>query len=305
MSNIKKQMKKNKIALLLYRYMRMILTIISPTLSTKIIFRISKGKKLNLKNPETLDEKISWLKLNTYYKNPLVSKCADKYAVRDYVKSCGCEEILNEIYGVFENVDDIPWDNLPNKFVLKWNMGCGCNIICEDKNNLNIKNTVLKLRKWKKIKYHLSYAEMQYKYIPRKITCERFLETPNGFLPEDYKIYCFNGEPMFVMVCIGREKGHPKFYYFDRDWTMLKLSQDSIDASSDFYFPKPKGITEMFDYARRLAKPFPFVRADFFLINGKTIFGELTFTPSGGIDSGRLYETNKLFGKLVNLNYKN
>ena len=118
-----KSLKKNPLIMMFYTRFRRLLTVISPKLNTIVTFRISKGKPINLKNPRTFDEKISWLKLNTYYKNPLISMCADKYAVREYVSSCGLSEILNELYGVYDRVEDINWEDLPDKFVLKWNNG--------------------------------------------------------------------------------------------------------------------------------------------------------------------------------------
>ena len=114
------------------------LTLISPQLNTRIRYWQNFRQKINLKNPQTLDEKIQWLKFNTYYKNPLVIQCADKYAVRDYVKQCGCDEILNELYFSWDSVDEINWDLLPDSFVIKWNFGCGHNLICRDKTQLDM-----------------------------------------------------------------------------------------------------------------------------------------------------------------------
>jgi len=256
---------------------------------------------IDLKNPKTLDEKISWLKLYYYKNNELVSQCADKYAVRDYVRACGCGEILNDLYGVYEDVDDIPWDQLPDKFVLKWNMGCGHNIICSSKRDLDIQKSRSLLKKWGKSRYYLPDAELQYKHITPKIVCEKFLETAHGLLPEDYKVFCFNGEAKYVMICIGRETGHPKFYFFDRRWELTPLKEDTKQPPMDLCRRKPNGIDEMFSYAEKLSKPFPFVRADFYLIEGQTIFGELTFTPVGGTDSRRLPETDLMLGEMLNL----
>ena len=120
-------------SLMISKKFRQMLTRISPRLNSRVVYYSKFHKPLRLKNPQTLDEKIQWLKLNTYYKNPLVTQCADKYAVREYVKSCGCEEILNELYGVYDSVDEIPWNDLPDKFVLKWKFGCGENLIVFDK----------------------------------------------------------------------------------------------------------------------------------------------------------------------------
>ena len=295
------RIRKNGIVKKVYLYVRMVLTMISPTLATRFIYRVMKGKKLNLKNPKTFDEKILWLKLNTYYKNPLISKCADKYEVRQYVKSCGCGEILNELYYVFDNVDDINWESLPNSFVLKWNTGSGYNIICYDKEKLNIEDAKEKLKKWGRAKDYLKTAEIHYKYIPRKIICEKYLGTSDGILPKDYKFFCFNGKAKYVMVCVDREKGKPKLYYFDRNWNRVIVNKGDKDVPEDFTIEKPKDIDKMFLYADKLSKPFPFVRTDLYYVEGKIIFGELTFTPHAGIDPKRLPEADLMFGQMLTL----
>lgn len=170
---------KNKDIMKIYRWLVdlkfSLLTIISPTLSTKIRYKQEFGKELDLNNPKTLNEKILWLKLNRYMKDPLVIQCADKYRVREYVTQCGCGEILNDLIGVYEKAEDVPWDSLPNQFVLKWNFGAGMNIICTDKNAMNKRKVIKQLKKWGKSKYWLPYAEMQYKYAKKKIICERLI----------------------------------------------------------------------------------------------------------------------------------
>ena len=138
-----------------------IATIISPELNTKIRYMLAFKKKLDLNNPQTLNEKVLWLKLNRYMNDPLVIQCADKYRVREYVKQCGC--------------GDIPWDKLPNQFVLKWNFGAKMNIICKDKSRIDKKQVIDQMRKWGKNKCWLSHSEMQYKYAPKKIICEALL----------------------------------------------------------------------------------------------------------------------------------
>ena len=152
-----------------------VLTTISPALNTKARYKSSFRKKLDLNHPVTLNEKILWLKLNQYMEDPLVIQCADKYRVRDYVKSCGCEDILNELIGVWDSADEIPWEDLPNQFVLKWNFGAGMNIVCTDKTKLQKEAVINQLKEWGKVKYWLSHAEMQYKYMDKKIICERLL----------------------------------------------------------------------------------------------------------------------------------
>lgn len=151
------------------------LTLISPTLNTKARYRQTFKRRLPLENPQTLNEKILWLKLNRYMKDPLVIQCADKYAVRSYVEECGCGDILNELYAVYDSVDEIVWEDLPQQFALKWNFGAGKNVICADKSQLDKDAVLRQLRKWGKDRCWLPHSEMQYKYIPKKIICERFI----------------------------------------------------------------------------------------------------------------------------------
>ena len=282
------------------------LTRISPKLNTRVVYLTKFKRPINLKNPKTLDEKIQWLKFNTYYKNPLVTQCADKYAVREYVEKCGCGEILNELYGVYNHVDEIPWDTLPKQFVIKWNFGCGQNLIVFDKAKLDIEDAKRKLNDWYKLRdtFYLTYSEMQYKGIPPKLICEKLIETESGDVPVDYKVYCFNGVPDCVMTCSkrGQMEHGAEYYFFDQDWHLKRYNKRGKDAPADFSLPKPEGIEKVFDYAAKLSKPFPFVRSDFYLEKGKVIFGELTFTPAGGFEVSRLPETQLYFGDLVKLN---
>lgn len=305
MSKIKETLKKNKPVLTVYswifRKLSEILTLISPTVNTKFLYRHNFHKKLDLNNPVTLNEKLLWLKLNKYMTNPLVIQCADKYLVREYIEKCGCTEILNELYGVYKTPDEIVWEDLPDKFALKWNFGAGFNIICNDKASLDEKEIKRKLKKWGKSKCWLAHSEMQYKYIPKRIVCEKYLEPENGRLPEDYKVYCFNGKAEFVMICVGREHGHPKFYFVDRDWNLCRINKDSRNAPENFSVPKPACVEHLFECAEKLSAPFPFVRADFYIVDKKVIFGELTFTPAGALDSNRLQETDVLMGSMVDL----
>lgn len=287
------------------RLFKQFLTVISPRLNTEIVYFFKFKKRINLNEPKTLDEKIQWLKLNVYNKNPLITQCADKYAVRDYVKSCGCSEILNDLYGVYDSVDEIKWDELPDKFVIKWNFGCGQNLICFDKSKLDIEKAKKQLRNWYKLHntFYLPYSEMQYKGIKPKLICERFIEPDSGTLPVDYKLYCFNGVSDCVLVCAGRdnEGHHAKYYFFDRDWNLRRYNNAGKQASADFTLPQPENYKKLFEYADKLSKPFPFVRADFYMERGNVIFGELTFTPCGGFDVNRLPETQILFGDMVDL----
>ncbi len=278
---------------------------ISPKLSVKFWYRFYLKKPLDLEHPKTLDEKIQWMKLYYYKDNPLVYQCADKFRVRDYVKNCGLEHILNDLIATYHSANEINWDVLPQKFVLKWNFSNGGNIICSDKSKLDRKQAIKELNRFQKIKPHLKYAEPQYD-VEKVLLCEKFIETQNGEAPVDYKFYCFNGEAKYVLCCYGRSIDHrPAFYFFDKDWQLQRFNKMGKEAPEGFTMPKPVGMDDLFHYAEILSKPFPFVRADFYLENGKAYFGELTFTPGGGYDMNRLPETQLKFGQMVNLPPKN
>lgn len=278
------------------------LTRISPRLNTIMLFPRMKGYKLNLDNPQTLDEKIQKLKLESYATDPLIIQCADKYAVRQYIKERGCSDLLVPLIAAYDKVEDINWEDLPQAFAMKWNFGSGFNIICPDKSKLDIEATKRRMKKWGKDKTcYLNFSEMHYKAMPRKIVVEEYLKPEHGVQPDDYKIYCFNGVPKYILLCTGREFGRPKFYFFDENWTLARINRDSKAAPEGFTYPRPSCLDKLLESARTLSEPFKFVRADFYVVNGKVYFGELTFTPNAGIDNNRLRETDLMFGKLLKL----
>ncbi len=279
------------------------LTLISPTLNTKIQYYKCFHRRLDLRNPQTSNEKVLWLKLNTYYKNPLVTQCADKYEVRKYVEAKGLKDILNPIIGVYDKPEEIDWSKLPQKFVLKSNYFCSYNIICTDKDMLDKDAAIKEMHKWFKSTGHLFASEMQYAGIKRRIICEQYIETEDGDAPADYKIYCCNGKPTYIMVCIGRTKSQkPKFYYFDVNGELQReMTIDGLNAPTDFHYDKPIGWDNMLHAAEILSAPFPFVRADFYVEKGQVIFGELTFTPAMGLDTAKQVIADNIIGSLIQL----
>lgn len=272
------------------------ITKFSPVIATKYIYRRATGEKLNLKNPKNFNEKIQWLKL--YWKNPLIVKCADKYEVRKYVIDNGFEEILNEMYGIYNNTSEIEWETLPDKFALKTTNGCGTNIICNDKGKFEKEEAFGKLDKWLKKDYGLEFAEIHYSKITPRIISEKYIETDSGLFPIDYKIFCFNGKPEFIYVGIEREKGL-KRVFMDLNWNKLDITKDSSNNSLNIN--KPETLDEMLYYAEVLSRPFPFVRIDFYNLDGKVIFGEMTFTPSGGLSTYYKDEALEYLGEILKL----
>ena len=243
---------------------------------SKLYFKIVLHQKLDLKNPSTFNEKLQWLKLYYLPQNPLVTKCADKYAVREYIKQKGYEDKLVPLLGVWDNANKIDWDNLPNKFILKCNHGCAYNIIVKNKDTENKKSVVKQLNKWLKEDFGAYNIELHYSNIkPRVITCERFL----GENITDYKFFCFNGVPMFVYAAnnlIHDRQAQIGFFYLDG--SRMPLKRDDYEDIKTVKFPS--FFNEMKKMAANLAKEFSFVRVDFFVTNNKYYFAELTFTPS-------------------------
>lgn len=267
-------------------------------MTTKLLYFKKFHKHLDLEHPQTLNEKILWLKLNTYHNNALVTQCADKFKVREYVQSKGCGEILNDLYAVWDEPNEIEWDKLPNCFVLKCNHGCGYNIICSDKTALNDGDIRNQLAAWLKEDYWKLKAELNYKDIKKKIICEKYIEGENQERLNDYKVYCFNGKAECVLVCMNKDR---KFYFFDRGWNLLRINPDGLKVPETFTLKKPECIDQVFRYAEVLSDPFPFVRVDFYVENEEIIFGEMTFTPSAGLDTDRFHETDMHFGNLLKL----
>lgn len=260
-----------------------ILTIISPKMETKISFRISFKKKLNLKNPKDLNEKILWLKLNLYNNNETVTKCIDKFKIREYLKEKNLERLLPKLYGVYDTPEEIDWKNLPKSFVIKCNHGCGYNIIVADSSNFNKEEAIKNLNKWLKEDYWKKSAEIQYKYIKKKIIIEEYLgEVKN------YKFYCFNGEPKVLYVSSnevlnGKVIEKDKYIdYFDMNFRRIDCQLKEHPNNKKDKFEKPRCFEEMKEISKELSKDFPFVRVDLYDVNGKVIIGELTFVPTGG-----------------------
>ena len=243
---------------------------------SKIYYRIVLKKKLDLADPQTFNEKLQWMKLYFYPNDPLVVQCADKYAVRQYVKEKGYEELLVPLIGCWENVADIAWDMLPDKFVLKCNHGCAYNILCSDKRTFDTAGAVKQLNSWMKEDFGAFNVELHYSKIKKHlITCEEHL----GDNITDYKFFCFNGEPAFLYVSSDLVHDRSaKIGFFNLDGSKMQLKRD--DYADIESFELPSFFDEMVSASRELSRGFPFVRVDFFIANGRYYFAELTFTPS-------------------------
>lgn len=271
------------------------------TAEFKIIYFLRTRKYWDNKNPKDLNEKLFWLA--RYWRHPLIVKCADKYKVREYLKEKGCGDILNDLYEVCDKGEQIDFEVLPQKFVLKCNHGSRMNIICEDKSTFNKESSIKQLNKWMKFQYGRG-AEWQYKDIERKILVEKYLESSDGSMLE-YQIFCFNGKPMFFLVrndlrkSSVDQKSTEFAVSYTIDWKRVYMRKD--EERFDFELPKPINYQKMIDYAIRLAQDFPQVRVDYYEIDDKLIFGELTFTSNGAIQSNYKDEYIESLGKQLQL----
>lgn len=263
-------------------------------------FRASMHQKLDLSNPVTFNEKLQWLKL--YDRRPEYTMMVDKYLVRDYIANKLGEEYLIPLLGVWDDPDEIDFDSLPDRFVLKCNHNSGLGMcICKDKSALNIKKVKADLRKGLKQDYYLTGREWPYKNVPRKIIAEKYMEDNTFHELRDYKFFCFNGVADCVMVCLGRSTGNTKFYFYDKEWKLCRYNilGKSIIGNGDV--EKPDNISDMFAIAEKLSQGIPFSRIDLYNVNQKIYFGEITFFPDSGFDSNLLPETDIYFGSKIHL----
>ncbi|HPQ47860.1 MAG TPA: ATP-grasp fold amidoligase family protein [Clostridia bacterium] len=263
-----------------------------PRLFMRTRFLVTYGRLPDLDNPKSLYEKLIWI--NRWVHNPLMETCTDKLAVRDYVSNLGLGHTLNELISAYETPDDIDFDELPDSFVLKCTHGSGMNIVVADKTSLDIKKTRATLKKWMKFNYYHMYGEKQYRHIQPRIICEKYLG--NDIM--DYKVYCFNGKPAYIMLCTGRNSESLKWYLYDFDWTYIPFLKKHLPNPG---FEKPGNLHEIYDYCQNLSSGFIFARVDFYLLDSRIVFGEITFTPSAFMDNETTDEINLEMGSLINL----
>lgn len=237
------------------------------------------GKRLNLKNPRTFDEKLQWLKL--YDRNPLYTTLADKYAVREYIKEkIGEEYLIPLVGGPWSSADDIDFDSLPEQFVLKCTHDSGSIEICRNKDEFNTVSARKNLNKALKTNYFAFSREWPYKNIKRQIIAEKYMTDESGTQLKDYKIYNFNGEPQIIQVDYNRFTNYMRNLYTTQ-WDYID-AQIQYPSNPDYVIKKPEALNGMLAAAKRLSENIPFIRSDFYCIDDQIYFGELTFYPEGG-----------------------
>ena len=236
--------------------------------------RVRFHRKIDLKNPKTLADKLCWLEINR--QEPLKIKCTDKYEVRSYVEEKGLGEILVPLCApVCSRIEDIDFESLPNQFAMKATHGCEMNLICEDKSLVNQDELFALAKDWLTHDYGRACIELHYKMIPHRIIFEEFLQDNESII--DYKIHCFHGKPDFILVCSNRASGL-KLKLYTLDWKNIDEIVGSHKNTASLI--KPDNLEKMIEISKILSEDFDFVRVDLYDINGVIHFGELTFSPA-------------------------
>lgn len=264
----------------------------------KKMYKERMGKEINLSNPKTFCEKQNWLKL--YDRKPIYTVMVDKYLARKFVAERIGEEYLVPLLGVWDNAEDIDFSSLPDKFVLKCNHNSDVTI-CTDKSSLDIEKTRKKLNEQLKCDYYIRKREWPYKNVPRKIICEKYMENHDGSEPLEYKVFCFNGTPEYVIVISGRfSNRETTMDTYDMNWTYTDLINGDCPLAGDV-FNKPDCFKKIITVSENLSKNTPFLRVDFNFWNQKLYFGEMTFFDAAGFEKYKPEEWDLKLGNLIKL----
>ena len=265
-------------------------------------YRALMGDWVNWKKPRKYQEKLQWLKV--YNREPRYTMMVDKIAVKEWVKEVIGERYVIPTIGVWDRFEDIDFGSLPNQFVLKTNNGGGNTgvVVCVDKSKFDKEEAKKKIEQSLKSSIYANFREWPYKDVKPRIFAEEYMSDDTDFNKgglSDYKFTCFNGIADNVMVCVDRNSGETKFYFYDRQWNLLPLNVRGRNTDPSFKLPKPDCMDEMFDLAGKLSEGIPFLRVDLYCINGRPYFGETTFFPASGFDPNILPETELAFGDKI------
>ena len=251
----------------------------------------------NLKSPKSFNEKLQWLKL--YDRNPLYTKMVDKVEAKKYVASIIGKEYIIPTIGVWQSAREIDFDLLPDRFVIKTNHDSKGVIVCKDKSKLDYSETRRFLCEQLRTNGYWYGREWPYKNVKPRILAEEYLESPDGDLI-DYKLMCFNGKVKCTFICTDRFTGkglHVTF--FDRNWNVMPFERSHPSLKNGY--PKPKTYDEMVRLAENLSKNMKFARIDFYEVNGKIFFGEITLHPGSGLEAFQPIEWDYKLGSWLKL----
>jgi len=265
----------------------------------KIMFYMNIGKKLDLKAPKTFNEKLQWLKL--YDRRPEYIQLVDKYEVKKYIANQIGDKYVIPTLGVWDRFDDIDFDALPDQFVLKCTHDSGGLVICKSKAQFDKDVARKKINACLNRNYYWHGREWPYKNVKPRIIAEQYMEQNGEKDLTDYKFYCFNGEPKFLYVSVGLSNHETaQIGFLDLDWELMPMRRTDFAELTNIP-PKPINFDKMVEFARELSHNIPFLRVDFYEINGKLYFGELTFYPGAGFTVLKPEEWDKTFGDWITL----
>ncbi|MBR3865705.1 MAG: glycosyl transferase [Clostridia bacterium] len=266
----------------------------------KAVYKIRTGKKLDLKNPQTFNEKLQWIKIHN--RKPEYTAMVDKYGVKKLVAEKIGEEYIIKTLGVWDSFDEIDFDSLPDRFVLKCTHDSGGLVICRDKSKLDIAKAKEKIERSLKRNYFWSSREWPYKDVKPRIIAEEYMEDssrPEGESLLVYKIMNFGGEPKIIQTIQNDKKPNESIDYFDTDWNLLELRQNFPNSTSPLQ--KPTVLSDMLELSRKMSAGFPFLRVDFYVIEGKIYFSEYTFFSDSGLAAFTPPEWDKKLGDMIKL----
>lgn len=249
----------------------------------KLRYRFKTGRYLNLDAPKGFNEKIQWLKL--YDRNPAYTKMVDKYLVKDYVAEILGEQYIIPTIGIWNDVQSIDFNNLPNQFVLKTTNGGGGNgvVICKDKDRLDFYQAKNKLKKSLNQDIYNLLREWPYKNVEKRIIAEKYMEDENGSL-NDYKVLCFGGVAKLIEYHTNRFNERHAQDFYDRNWKKTGISQNSNYTATDEIAPCPSCLSDMIDFSETLSRGIPLCRIDWYVVGNRLYFGEITFYDGSGFE---------------------
>lgn len=282
------------------------LHLLSPIQVARLKYYYKFHRMPNFEHPTDLNEKINWIKF--YGDTSKWADLADKYKVREYIKSKGLADTLVKLYGRWDNANEIDWEKLPQQFVLKVNNGCGDVLICKDKSKLNIPSVVKKYNKLVTMRYGDVTGEPHYAKIKPCLIAEELLDVSKQSIPSsslvDYKVWCLNGKP-YLTWCAWNRRGAcgADCGVYDYDWNYrpdYSIFTEHYNEG-DIRLPKPEQLERMYEVASKLSEGFPILRVDLYEVDGHIYFGELTFTSLGGFMDYFTPEVLLNMGKKVTL----
>jgi len=276
-----------------------------PKKLASIRYKYAYGTDIDWEHPKTIDEKINWMKFN--YDTTAWAELADKYRVRQYVAERGLEELLVTLYGKWDRASDIEWDRLPSEFVMKTNHGSGEVLICRDKDSLDKAYWTKEIDRWMHTDYSRMMGEPHYAHIKPCIIAEQLLDADKQPIQSssliDYKVWAFDGQPAYIWCCMNRTPKSVEVITYDTEWNAHPEYSTDIPhyRLTDKRLPRPVTLDQMLDATAKLSKGHPQVRVDFYEVDGKLYFGELTFTASSGVNDFYTKEFRLKLGSLTKL----